>query len=134
MSTTVPALKTLHKINDRILKMALVQGLLPFFHPCGDALTEIFVDLMPIFESPCEHRLGDSVLEVADDIAHQARTRRIVEYVTHHGAGLTEVVVRVAQRVRFAHHVAVGVPESSLVGAGGVRFGATVRVRSVYRV
>jgi hypothetical protein len=30
---------------------------------------------------------------VADDIAHQACTRRIVEYVTHQGAGLTEVIV-----------------------------------------
>src|SRR5882762_782513 len=39
-----------------------------------------------------------------------------------------------ARSVRFARHVAVGVPESSLVCAGGVGFGATVRVRSVYRV
>src|SRR6202166_2895222 len=114
--------------------MGVRSGLLSDFHPRGDALTEIFVDLMPIFEGPCEYRLRDPVPEVTDDIAHQARTRCIVEYMTHHGAGLTEVVVLGAQCVRFAYHVAVRVPESSLVGAGGVGFGATVRVRSVYRV
>src|ERR1700694_2228549 len=108
--------------------MGVRSGLLPVCHPRGDALTEIFVDLMPIFEGPREHRLGDPVLEVTDDIAHQTRTRRVVEYVTHHGAGLTEVIVLGAQSVRFAHHVAVGVPESSLVGTGGLGFRATVRV------
>ena len=46
-------------------------------HPRGDALSEILVDMTPIFEGSREYRLRDPVLEVTDDIAHQACTRRI---------------------------------------------------------
>jgi hypothetical protein len=67
--------------------LVLTGGPLRLFHPCRDALAEIFVDLAPIFEGPREHGLGNPAHEVPDDIAHKARARRVIEYSTHQEFG-----------------------------------------------
>jgi len=41
---------------------ACLMGSSLLFHPCRDALTEIFVDLTPIVEGPRENGLGNPVL------------------------------------------------------------------------
>src|ERR1700675_4448234 len=100
-----------------------------FPNPCRDTLTEIVVNLAPIVEGPRENWFGNPILEVPDYIAHKACACCVIEYATHHGARLAEVIVLGAQGVRLAHHIAVGVPEPRFVGALRVGLGARLKHR-----
>ena len=58
-----------------------------------------------------QHRLGDAVLQVSDDVGHQPVTLRIVHDLAHERTWLSPVVIVLAQRVGGAHELAAGVPD-----------------------
>src|ERR1700722_827285 len=107
----IPSLGGQESITRTTLSAADPMRAMASPNPRRDSHTEIFVNVAPIVQCAREDGFGNPILEVPDYIAHQACACCVIEYSTHHGAGLTEVIVLGAQGVRLAHHVAVGVPE-----------------------
>jgi len=103
-------------------------------HAFGDAVADLLVDVAPVFERTLQHGLGHAFLEVPDDVGHKPVALLIVHYLTHQGAGLTEVVVVFAQSVGGADELAAGRPDRCLGIALAVSLRATLRVRCVYGV
>ena len=58
-----------------------------------DSLTQISVDVLPVFEDTQQNFFTDARKSVADDVAHQALTSSVVENLTNQRSGLREVAV-----------------------------------------
>src|ERR1700716_932694 len=63
-----------------------------------DAVTDIGVDVAPVLEGACQHRLADSLEQVTNNVVDQPIPLRVVHNVADQGAGLTPVVVLGPQR------------------------------------
>src|SRR5690348_18436837 len=58
-----------------------------------DPLAEVAVHVGPVLEGTLQHRLGDAVEQVADDVGCQPVAGGVVHALPDHGAGLAPVVV-----------------------------------------
>jgi len=53
----------------------------------GDAVTDLLVDVAPVFEGPLQDRFGHSVAQVPGDVADQPVAGPVVEHLADQGAG-----------------------------------------------
>jgi hypothetical protein len=100
-------------------------------YSCGDAVADLLVDVVPVFERPLQHRFGYAVLEDPDDIGHQTIALGVVHDLAHQGAGLAEVVIILTLCVGSADKLAAGTPD----GLFGIALGIGLRTAlGVWRI
>src|SRR5699024_8372517 len=99
-----------------------------------DPVSDVLVDVAPVLERTLQDRLGDTVEQVSDDVAHQTVARVVVHHLAYDGARLSPIVILGVQCRGRANHVAVGVPTRWLPEPTSVRVGSSLRVGRVDRV
>src|SRR5258705_10106765 len=100
----------------------------------GDAVTNLLVDVTPVFERTRQHGRRDTFLEVTNDVGYQTITRSIVHHLAHQRASLTPVVVISAQRVSGMNEFAASFPLLHVWKALRIGLWAALRVWRIHRI
>src|SRR6185369_10396851 len=99
-----------------------------------DAVTNLLVDVTPVFERTRQNWRGHAFLEVTNYVRYQTITRSVVHHLAHERASLTPVFVITAQRVSGLNEFAASLPLLNVGKALRIGLRAALGVRRIDRV
>jgi hypothetical protein len=94
--------------TDEVIRSASCRSI--WVHASGDAVTDLPVDVTPVFECTGQHQRVHSIFEVTNDVRYETITRSIVQHVAHERACLAPIVVILAPRVSRVNEFAACLP------------------------